>query len=195
MLAYAAGKDDCVNAAQHSRARLRCVNARSCRNASADYQAVEREIVAALREWLSGYRVRIDATGYEEELAACRARLNRLMREEEKLKTQLDNAHDLVEQGVYTPAVFRERSEKLVSTLEELGRKRAELETVQERLSAAKDSGESLIPKTEALLESYERLTNRERNMLLKAVLRRIEYEKGADGKIVIDLYPRLPKM
>ena len=31
--------------------------------------------------------------------------------------------------------------------------------------------------------------------MLLKAVLRRIEYEKGADGKIVIDLYPRLPKM
>ena len=69
------------------------------------------------------------------------------------------------------------------------------METVQERLSAAKDSGESLIPKTEALLESYERMTNRERNMLLKAVLRRIEYEKGADGKIVIDLYPRLPKM
>lgn len=184
-----------LSAVQHSRARLRCVNARSCRNASADYQAVEREIVAALGEWLSGYRVRINATGYEDELAACQTRLNRLMREEEKLKTQLDNAHDLVEQGVYTPAVFRERSEKLVSALEELGRKRAELETVQERLSAAKDSGESLIPKTEALLESYERMTNRERNMLLKAVLRRIEYEKGADGKIVIDLYPRLPKM
>ena len=184
-----------LSAVQHSRARLRCVNARSCRNASADYQVVEREIVAALGEWLSGYRVRIDATGYEDELAACQTRLNRLMREEEKLKIQLDNAHDLVEQGVYTPAVFRERSEKLVSALEELGRKRAELETVQERLSAAKDSGESLIPKTEALLESYERMTNRERNMLLKAVLRRIEYEKGADGKIVIDLYPRLPKM
>ena len=43
----------------------------------------------------------------------CRARLDRLAREEDKLKTQLDNAHDLVEQGIYTPAVFRERSEKL----------------------------------------------------------------------------------
>ena len=62
---------------------------------------MEREIIAALRSWYSGYHVRIDATGYEEELDDCRARLDRLAREEDKLKTQLDNAHDLVEQGVY----------------------------------------------------------------------------------------------
>ena len=183
-----------LSAAQQSRARLRCVNARSCRNASADYQAVEREIVVALREWLSGYRVRIDATGYEEELSACRTRLLRLAREAEKLSLQLDNAHDLVEQGVYTPAVFQERSAKLVSALEELARKRAELEALESRLQAAQNGGASLVPQTEALLESYDRMTNRERNTLLKAILRRIEYEKGPDGKIVIDLYPRLPK-
>ena len=184
-----------LSAAQHSRARLRCVNGRNCHNASADYQAVEREIIAALRSWYSGYHVRIDATGYEEELDDCRARLDRLAREEDKLKTQLDNAHDLVEQGIYTPAVFRERSEKLASALEELARKRASLETMRDRLAAARDGDANLIPKTEALLESYDRMTNRERNTLLKAILRRIEYEKGPDGKIVIDLYPRLPKM
>ena len=184
-----------LSAAQHSRARLRCVNGRNCHNASADYQAVEREIIAALRSWYSGYHVRIDATGYEEELDDCRARLDRLAREEDKLKTQLDNAHDLVEQGIYTPAVFRERSEKLASALEELARKRASLEAMRDRLAAARDGDANLIPKTEALLESYDRMTNRERNTLLKAILRRIEYEKGPDGKIVIDLYPRLPKM
>lgn len=95
-----------LSAAQHSRARLRCVNGRNCHNASADYQAVEREIIAALRSWYSGYHVRIDATGYEEELDDCRARLDRLAREEDKLKTQLDNAHDLVEQGIYTRRYF-----------------------------------------------------------------------------------------
>lgn len=184
-----------LSAAQHSRVRLRCVNGRNCHNASADYQAVEREIIAALRSWYSGYHVRIDATGYEAELDDCRARLDRLAREEDKLKTQLDNAHDLVEQGIYTPAVFRERSEKLASALEELARKRASLETMRDRLAAARDGDANLIPKTEALLESYDRMTNRERNTLLKAILRRIEYEKGPDGKIVIDLYPRLPKM
>ena len=33
------------------------------------------------------------------------------------------------------------------------------------------------------------------RNALLKAILHRIEYAKGADGRIEIDLYPRLPKI
>lgn len=112
-----------LSAAQHSRARLRCVNGRNCHNASAVIRRWRREIIAALRSWYSGYHVRIDATGYEEELDDCRARLDRLAREEDKLKTQLDNAHDLVEQGIYTPAVFRERSEKLASALEELARK------------------------------------------------------------------------
>ena len=52
------------------------------------------------------------------------------------------------------------------------------------------------IPKTEALLESYDRMTNRERNTLLKAILRRIEYEKGPDGKIASrPLSPAFPKM
>ena len=38
-------------------------------------------------------------------------------------------------------------------------------------------------------------MTNQERNELLKEILERIEYFKGADGQIVIDLYPRLPKI
>lgn len=45
------------------------------------------------------------------------------------------------------------------------------------------------------LLDSYDHMTNQERNALLKTVLHRIEYEKGEDGKIVIDLYPRLPRL
>ena len=38
-------------------------------------------------------------------------------------------------------------------------------------------------------------MTNEERNELLKEILEKIEYYKGADGKIVIDLYPRLPQI
>ena len=56
---------------------------------------------------IRGITCALTPPGYEEELDDCRARLDRLAREEDKLKTQLDNAHDLVEQGIYTPAVFR----------------------------------------------------------------------------------------
>ena len=52
----------------------------------------------------------------------------------------------------------------------------------------------SLIPRTEALLASYDKMTEQERNDLLKMVLYRIEYHKEAGGEIVIDLYPKLPR-
>ena len=53
----------------------------------------------------------------------------------------------------------------------------------------------NLIPQTEALLASYDEMTIQERNDLLKAIIEKIEYFKGQDGKIVIDLYPKLPKL
>ena len=53
----------------------------------------------------------------------------------------------------------------------------------------------SFIPNTEKLLESYDEMTVKERNDLLKTILNKIIYLKDADGKITIDLYPRLPKL
>ena len=53
----------------------------------------------------------------------------------------------------------------------------------------------NLIPQTETLLASYDEMTNEERNALLKEILKKIEYKKEANGKIEIDLYPRLPKI
>ncbi len=38
-------------------------------------------------------------------------------------------------------------------------------------------------------------MTPGEKNKLLKAVLYRIDYKKDADGKIEIDLYPKLPRL
>ena len=63
------------------------------------------------------------------------------------------------------------------------------------KLETSENTQTTLIPQTEALLDSYDHMTNQERNALLKTVLHRIEYEKSEDGKIVIDLYPRLPRL
>lgn len=49
--------------------RVRCVNGRNCHNSSADYEIVEKEIIAALRTWLKGYRVKIDTTGFADDIA------------------------------------------------------------------------------------------------------------------------------
>ncbi|MCC8181402.1 MAG: recombinase family protein [Clostridiales bacterium] len=175
--------------------RLRCVNGRNCHNRSAYLDVVEKEIISALRIWLKGYQVKLDTVGYADDIAAGQRQISKIDQELGKLSTQLDNAFDLVEQGVYTLDVFRERRAKLNLAIEDLQRKRAKTVETVERLQTSQTMNDSFIPQAEELLSSYDEMTNGERNALLKELLDRIEYEKGADGKIVIDLYPRLPEL
>ena len=184
-----------TSAAQNNRIRLRCVNSRNCHNVSADFDVVEKEIIGALQTWLEGYRVKIDTVGYADDISRCKAQLDRFEQEAAKLQMQLNNAYDLVEQGIYTLEVFRSRREKLTDSLDEIRHKQASMEETLRKLETSENTQANLIPQTEALLDSYAHMTNQERNALLKAILHRIEYAKGADGKIEIDLYPRLPKL
>ena len=177
-----------------SRARFRCVNSRSCHNVSADYDAVEKEIISALREWLKGYRIKIDTVGYAKEIAALRSQNMKLTAELQKLNAQLENAYNLVEQGAYTLAVFKSRQEKLNASVEEVTAQISENDLIIARMVQSDKSKSSLIPQAETLLSSYDEMTNEERNALLKEILQKIEYKKGANGHIEIDLYPRLPK-
>ena len=63
------------------------------------------------------------------------------------------------------------------------------------KLETSENIQSNLIPQAEALLESYDAMTNEERNALLKMILHRIEYNKNDNGEIEIDLYPRLPQI
>ena len=175
--------------------RLRCVNARNCHNSSADYKVVEKEIITALRTWLDGYRVKIDTVGFADEISEQNLLLEKCGQELAKLEQQLENAFDLVEQGIYTPELFQERREKLNASISRLKEQRSGISLYLERLQSSQTHQSNLIPQTEALLESYDSMTNQERNDLLKVILQKIEYQKGGDGEIVIDLYPRLPHL
>lgn len=180
--------------ARGSRARFRCVNSRNCHNASADYDVVEKAVISALKTWLDGYRVRIDTIGFSEDISECQSQIARQKQEQARLELQMDNAFDLVEQGVYTLDVFKARQEKLKSALSEVQQHIAQLKKTLGKLEESSSAQSSLIPQTEKLLASYHDMTNQERNNLLKVVLYKIEYKKDAKGDIMIDLYPRLPQ-
>jgi site-specific DNA recombinase len=175
-------------------ARLRCVNSRSCHNASADLQAVEQAVLEALRSWLEGYRVRVDAAGFSGEIAEGKAAAARLAAEQAQLEQQLDAAFGLVERGVYTLDVFQARREKLEAAIRDGKTRIAEINARTERLQSTDAARENLVPRTEALLASYAEMTAAEKNGLLRAVLYRIEYKKTGRGPAQIDLFPQLPK-
>lgn len=79
--------------------------------------------------------------------------------------------------------------------MEDIQEKKARLEALLTRLEASRSADANLIPQTEELLASYDEMTNEERNALLKEIVNSIQYYKGDDGRIVIDLYPRLPEL
>ena len=174
--------------------RFRCVNGRNCHNASSGYAEVEREIIAALREWLEGYKVKIDTQGFAEDIERCDALLAELEEEKEKLQKQLDNAFDLVEQGIYTLDLFKTRREKIETSMDEV-RMQIDQATQTKAELEEKDALPQLIPQTEELLQSYKDMTPEEKNKLLKVILYKIEYKREPGGKIEIDLYPRLPRL
>ena len=183
-----------MSARQNNAPRFRCVNARNCHNSSADFSLVETEIINALREWLKGYKVKISTVGYEDDIKVAKKQLAKQEQELKKLSTQLDNAFDLVEQGVYTLEVFQSRRAKLTLAMEALEAQKEDTQTFLRNLEESQASQANLIPQTEELLDSYDSMTNEERNELLKEILEKIFYYKGPDRKIEIDLYPRLPK-
>lgn len=175
--------------------RLRCVNGRNCHNVSADYDVVEREIISALRSWYSGYKVRITTSGFADDIERCRKQMSKLDDELTRLNAQLEMAYNLVECGEYTLELFKARRAKINGEIETAQARRNGLEAMLSKLETGNAEQSSFIPNTEKLLESYGEMTVKERNDLLKTILHKIVYFKDAEGKITIDLYPRLPKL
>lgn len=184
-----------LSAAQNHRARFRCIQYRYCENVSADYDVVEQEIINALRTWLEGYRVKIDTVGFDEDIADCKRRIEKITQEHDKLSAQMNTAFTLVEQGVYTLDVFQKRRASLTNSMDDLQQQRLNLEATLQDLENSSVTQSNLIPQTEKLLDSYDDMSCEERNALLKAILHKILYRKTADGQIEIDLYPRLPRI
>lgn len=189
------GKRIARTTSSRGEARLRCVNHSHCHNSSCNYEAVEREVIEALKVWLGGYRVKIQTQDYDDELKICQDKLAELTREQEQLQIQLDNAFDLVEQGVYTPQIFKERRGKLDTALGKNKAEQGRLLNLVQKMQNKETNRDELVPQAEALLTSYEQMTVEERNKLLKEILSRIEYQKDAKGEIKINIYPRLPKI
>ena len=148
-----------------------------------------------MREWLDGYNVKIETVGFRDEIQECKDRIKILDQEEEKLSNQLEKAFTLVEQGIYTLEVFKDRREKLTNSIDEIKDKKRELSAIMSKMEESDTIHSNLVPQTEKLLESYDKMSVDERNKILKEVLHKIEYKKESCGKICIDLYPRLPRI
>lgn len=178
----------------------------SCDNISADLNVVEKRILEALRDWLSDYRLKWDISDDEDNSATVVAvkekALRRLVSEYETLNKQLDNTHNLLEQGIYSTEQFLDRSRKLSERIQKNESDRLALGADIAAEKKREQGRKKIIPKVERLLDVYETMPDpKSKNDMLKEVLEKVVYLKTQNGRwhgspddFELTLYPKIPK-
>lgn len=92
---------------------------------------------------------------------------------------QLNRLSDLLEQGVYPPEHYQERSLVLRARIESLRESRQEVN----RKVASAGKAPAVLPEPTTLWDFYLRGSPAQRNRLLKALVDRIDYYKAKDWK------------
>lgn len=179
-------------------------HARACPNVSAPFPIVESRVIDGLRDWLSGYEVKIAAAqpnnAHEN---ALKAAISAHKKELETLTKQLDRAYDLLEQGIYTIDTFTERSRTLSERAEAVKADISRLTQEADRITRQKQLETDTVPHVRSILQAYEEApTAADKNRLLREILEKVTYYKARSGSFrgvsaddfEIELFPKLPK-
>ncbi len=188
-----------------SYAILRCPNSQ-CKNVSAPLELIERKVMEGLGEWLSGYELQWPDAPEEkdgEAMSLLKDGVNNLTRERERVRKQLANTFDLLEQGIYDVHTFRERRKILEEKSNSLETELTCLNREIELMEARKKARQDFVPSVRKIVEAYWSVDNIElRNTMLKEILDHVDYcktERNRKGqrdsaKFTLHFYPKLPE-
>lgn len=109
------------------------------------------------------------------------AQLAMLEKKMQKLQDQEDHQYDLLERKEYTPEVFSRRHSKLVKEMDEL---HAAIEEARRTMPETVDYDDALVRLNEAI-DAFDNpdMTPLEKNMILKAIVARVDYDRERIGK------------
>lgn len=176
-----------------------------CRNISSQLGYVEERVMGLMEDWLRGYHTEGGLPAPVDNGALCvkKRALLRLYGALEKTEDQIEQLYTLLEQGVYTAEVFKERAAKLRERKIGVESAIALLKTEISDVEAGTRMDENLLSRAECFRELYEAAGDAvEKNELLREVLAKVVYIKTKNGRckgnepddFQLVLYPLLPE-
>ena len=163
------------------KATLRCSNPH-CDTVSSKLELVEGAVLESLENWLIEYKIKISNKSplpQNNDSGDIQKTINALNTEIKQTEKQIDNIYNLLEQGVYTVEIFKQRSEALSKKLSELNEALSEAQQLANKIHENKVMRATIIPRMEKVIESYKNAESvEEKNRLLKSVIRRVDYLK-----------------
>lgn len=175
-----------------------------CDNISSYLPYVEESVLNSLSEWVREYKLKWGKDNTSDTCSEINVHKIALKKIEEKIlifNKQIDNLHDLLEQGIYSSEMFLERNRILSKKLDEAINHKKEIKAKIDNELLLNESKTTIIPKIENLLKVYHTLPNaQEKNRMLKEVLEKVTYVKDRNGRwhnspddFEIIIYPKLP--
>lgn len=167
------------NNRKYQTTHILCPTKECVKSARIDY--VETALMEAVKNSLSGLEIKTITDTHNNVISKIGEKaVTALKSEESKLISQKEKLYDLLEQGVYTIAVFEERKKLLDARLSEIREQIQKEETAAERNNMVKDQ---VIPQICHVLQNYEYGTPFEKNQLLKSVINKATYYKAKNAK------------
>lgn len=150
----------------------------------------------ALLDVLDGWRVRYSAPQSKTDAPAANPERAAAEKQLITLRRQMDNLHDLLEQGIYTPQVFIRRRDDLAARIDAT----TQLLHQASHQPTRADLIRAELPQIEHVLQAYP-LTHdlEQRNALLKSVISHVIYTKtehcyrnqNPADYLTLDIYPK----
>ena len=175
-----------------------------CDNRGCKVDVLERRVLDGLRQWVTAYELNISHTEADTvQTAAIDTAISAKLSEIETMTKQNNKAFDLLEQGIYTPEIFAERTKTLSERISAAKKDIEQLTAEKDRVQQQNEMRADIIPHIKSVLQAYEAApTPAAKNELLREVLDYTEYykERSAvyrdvdDDDFELDLYPRLPE-
>lgn len=169
--------------------RLHCPHQPQCKNKSVLYSAFEEEILKTLREYIADFETKISVNKND---PPCKVNdtIKTLNKELGKIEQQQDKLYDLLEQGIYTKAVYLKRNNTLAE-------KRTAILNALEDAKKASSLNINYSEKIVQLSQAIEGLQNDKvspaaKNNLLKTVIEKIVYSNTEGTTFNIEVYLKL---
>lgn len=175
----------------------------ACNNISSPLHIVEEKLFKMIDEYIMSYKLDLDKNknNSNKEKDTLNTIIKSLENEKNKIQLQLNNLHDLLEQGIYNTNTFLERSKILNNNLKDINIK---LDNTYSKFNKIQKPIEmdNFITKLENLKEKYTKEKDiNTKNNLLKEVIDYAIYRKNKNCRwhnnledFELIIYPKVPQ-
>jgi len=163
---------------------LSCPN-RECDNVQSAIYLIEQSILKGLSDWVENYNLKSNNISKEpESISFIKEMISKANVDLSKLELQLNTTYDLLEQGVYSLELFKQRNGSILIDIAICKNQISSLHRENEIVLEQEKAKNTFIPSVKNILSIYDTLESpQQKNVLLKEVIETILYTKTERGK------------